>query len=142
MKLVVDANIFLSIAFSKTGFVEDMFLNLFKRLYEYYSPFYVYKEILEWVMKITEKRWFDYFLYKEKVESLLEFVNVVNYDFYKDVVDIVKQEVNLIDPKDIDYVALAYKLRSPLWTNDKKLKKLKCIEVFSTEELMQKFEDF
>jgi predicted nucleic acid-binding protein len=46
-------------------------------------------------------------------------------------------EVNQIDPKDIDYVALAYKLNCPLWTNDKNLKKLNSIKVFSTEDLLK-----
>jgi predicted nucleic acid-binding protein len=42
-----------------------------------------------------------------------------------------------IDPKDINYVALAYKLNCPLWTNDKKLKNLQCIKVLSTEDLLK-----
>jgi len=135
--LVLDANIFLFIWFSKSWFTEKLFYLLFNLGYKFYTPVFVYKELLVGVIKLCEKRGLDYLFYKEKIESLLNFVEVVEYEVYNDVIDVVKEEVNQINPKDIDYVALAYKLNCPLWTNDKKLKNLQCIKVFSTEDLLK-----
>ncbi|PIN85274.1 MAG: hypothetical protein COV47_03030 [Candidatus Diapherotrites archaeon CG11_big_fil_rev_8_21_14_0_20_37_9] len=38
------------------------------------------------------------------------------------------------DPKDVPYFALALKLRCPIWTNDKLLKKQKKVKIISTSE--------
>ena len=40
---------------------------------------------------------------------------------------------------DAPYFALALKLECPIWSNDKKLKQQKRIEIFSTEEMFQSF---
>jgi predicted nucleic acid-binding protein len=61
-------------------------------------------------MYLCEKRNLDYYNYKNLADRLLSFVEIVEYDFYKDSYLVVEPEVNQIDPKDIDYVALSYKL--------------------------------
>lgn len=44
------------------------------------------------------------------------------------------------DPNDIDYFALALKLKCPIWSNDKVLKtKQKFLTIYSTEDLMKMF---
>ena len=43
------------------------------------------------------------------------------------------------DAKDIAYFALALKLKCPIWSNDKKLRELNKIRVYSTEELVKIF---
>ena len=68
--------------------------------------------------------------------EFLKFIRIIS-EKYISFIYLLQEEVNQIDPKDIDYVALAYKLNCPLWTNDKKLKKLQCIKVLSTEDLLK-----
>lgn len=41
------------------------------------------------------------------------------------------------DKNDIDYFALALKLKCPIWSNDKELKKQEKITVYSTEDLIK-----
>ncbi len=43
------------------------------------------------------------------------------------------------DRKDADYIALALKLKCPLWSNDKKLKDQEEVRVYSTKELIREF---
>ena len=38
---------------------------------------------------------------------------------------------------DIDFIALALKLKVPLWTNDKLIKKVKDINILNTKELIE-----
>ncbi len=42
------------------------------------------------------------------------------------------------DPNDIDFFALAIKLKLPMWSNDTQLKKQNKIEIITTTELIQK----
>ena len=41
------------------------------------------------------------------------------------------------DPDDAEYFALALKLKAPLWSNDKRLKRQDIIRVYSTSELLK-----
>ena len=43
------------------------------------------------------------------------------------------------DEKDIDYFALALKLKCGIWSNDKELKEQNKIKVYSTNDLIQSF---
>ncbi len=44
------------------------------------------------------------------------------------------------DPKDVAYLALALKLKVPIWSNDKVLKeKQATVRVYSTEEILNLF---
>ena len=44
------------------------------------------------------------------------------------------------DPNDIDFFALAIKLKLPIWSNDTKLKKQNKIEIITTTELIHRSE--
>ena len=44
------------------------------------------------------------------------------------------------DPNDVDFLALAMKLKLPLWSNDSGLKKQSKVEVISTLDLLNKQE--
>jgi len=139
-KVVIDFNIFMNLIFKKNGWSRKIFEYFVSNDVNLYTPFYINIEFNKYLEKIKNKISREYF--EEIILYFFDFVNVIPSVYYEDVIDELKLEIEEVDPKDIDYVALAYKLRCPLWTNDKKLKKLKCIEVFSTEELMQKFENF
>ena len=95
------------------------------------------KEVFKYITKIIEKKKLPYEEFFENMLEIFWLIEFVDKMFYSDVISMVKDEVNQIDSKDIDYVALAYKLNCPLWTNDKKLRKLKCIKVLSTEDLIE-----
>lgn len=44
------------------------------------------------------------------------------------------------DPDDFMYFALALKLKCPIWSNDKELKKQNEIIIYSTEDLIKELE--
>ncbi len=46
------------------------------------------------------------------------------------------------DPKDVDFLALALKLKIPLWSNENRLKRQHLVEVLSTRELLDMPEFF
>jgi len=45
------------------------------------------------------------------------------------------------DPDDVDFFALAIKLRTPLWSNDARLKQQEKIDILTTAELISKAGD-
>jgi len=44
------------------------------------------------------------------------------------------------DPNDLMYFALALKLKCPIWSNDKELKKQNEVIIYSTEDLTRELE--
>ncbi len=140
-ELVVDVNIIFNIIFSKRWNTLQLFDLFLERNVKLYAPEY---------LKIEVDKYFD-FLLKKKYKAQYKLIQKLKIDlrqylfnslifidslFYEDIIVEIYKEVAQVDPKDIDYVALAYKLNCPLWTNDKRLKELKSVKVVSTEDLM------
>lgn len=56
-------------------------------------------------------------------------------DKFKEAFDVMKN----IDEKDTPFLALALKLEYPIWSNDKHFKKQEKIQVYTTEDLLEKY---
>jgi len=136
-KIVIDANIVFFAVLSQSSYTREVFQGLLDEDVDILAPYFIYGEVLNVFLRLTEQRWLTYDFHKAKIQRILELIDVVDYDFYADVIEKVKAEVDKIDPKDMDYVALAYKLWAPLWSNDKRLKKLKSIKVLTTQDLLE-----
>ena len=135
-KIVVDANIIFSILISVKWNTRKVFLSLIKERVEVYAPEFLKSEILKYLNKLFLKRKDSYSVFIEDLFQLLGLINITSEDFYYSQKEKLITQMQNLDIKDLDYVALAYKLKAPLWTNDKKLKKVKWIEVINTEDLL------
>ncbi len=128
MNLVIDANILFS-ALLKDSTTSDI---LFK--HTLYAPEFIfeefrkYKDYLKSKTKRSEEEFNDLFTLFERRVILIPKKEIDSF--------IVKAEMISSDPKDIAYFALALKIKCPIWSNDKELKKQQAVKIYSTEELI------
>jgi len=134
MDLVIDANVLFSVLIKK-GKTEEL---IFEADLHLFAPEFIFKEFEKYKEVILEKterttvefNWLLRIL-KKKIKT------VPNEDTEKYIAEAEKISP---DKKDVDYFALALKLKCPIWSNDKQLKtKQKAITVYSTEDLAKLF---
>ena len=135
MKLVVDSNVLFTLfwknsIFSKISLRQDL---------ELFAPEFAIEEINKYkkeIMhktKISEKEFIEI---KKELAIRVKFISIEEYtDFLKIALKIINTEKELLN--DIDFIALALKLKVPLWTNDKLIKKVKDINILNTKELIE-----
>jgi predicted nucleic acid-binding protein len=133
MQLIVDANPVISILI-KPGKPIDL---LFVEELELVAPELLFEEIENNKELIVKKSG----LIKEEIDKFIEILKkkikvIPEEEFLK-----YKEEAERIcpDEKDITYFALALYLKSPIWSNEKKLKEQNRIVVYATHELMDIF---
>ncbi len=132
MELVVDTNILYTF-FWKNSFARKF---LMKMSLELYSPEFALVEINKHESDILEKTGISHKEFKELKGELAIAVNFVPLDEYE---SLLKSALSFSpDPNDIDFFALAMKLKLQLWSNDPALKKQNKVEVFSTSDLLNK----
>lgn len=138
MRLVVDSNVLFTFFWEDSVFRElssekDLML---------FSPEYALEEINKHSLEISKKAGIstkEFKIIREQLALILGFVPLKEYSSHlKKVKSLVKNlpkdtQNKLLD--DIDFFALALKLKCPIWSNDKALKKQKKIAVLTTEEL-------
>lgn len=133
MDLVVDANILFAVLIN-TGKTEELF---FEEDVHLFAPEFIFEEFKKYEDTILEKT-------KRTPEEFEELLSILK----KKIKTIPNEETEKYisfarrispDSKDADYIALALKLRCPLWTNDKKLKEQSEVKIYSTTELIQLF---
>jgi len=133
MDVVIDANILFSILIkhSKTEellFQEDLHIFAPEFLFEEFEK---YKEL---IIKKTDKT-------SDEFEHFLKIIRKRIVIIPNEESSIFLAEANRISPdkKDVDYFALALKLKCNIWSNDKRLKEQKAINVYSSDELIKIF---
>jgi len=132
MELVVDANILFA-AIIKQDRTSDIF---FLDTFTYYAPEFILLEFKKYRELIKKKSGC----------SDKDFNNLTN--IFKRRIKLIKENEVIIykkkaqrispDPKDVPYLALAMKLKCPVWSNDKKLKNQDNVKIFSTKEIIEK----
>ena len=129
MDLVVDANIIFA-ALIKEGktheLIFDETLHLFTAEF-FFSEFDKYAEELQNKSGKTKK---DFDKLTEIIRRRITLLPLEEIAPYLD-----EAEKLCPDPDDVAYFALALKLKCPIWSNDKALKKQEKIKVYSTEEI-------
>ena len=131
MDLVVDANILFAALIKKSvtsDLIVDNSLNLYSVEY-LFSEFGKYKEL---IISKTERTEDDF---ERFMQIVRERIKVVPYSEYRSFMGFA-QEISP-DPKDVEYLALALRLRCAVWSNDKRLKEQEKFKVYSTEELVK-----
>lgn len=128
-KLAADANVILFAVAGKTA------LRIFLREeIEIITTQFNIGEVIEYLGVIAEQ----YRLSEEILESQLKLLPVKIYpgQFYEDFVQRATKKLSERDEDDIELLALAMKLKVPVWSNDNDFKK-SGIEVFTTAKLLK-----
>ena len=130
-RFVVDANILFSAILKKEWKTNSI---LFSPIVDFFVPDFLFTELQKYEQLFAKKL----FLYREYVMNFLaRGITVYPTQFMENDIFAVQDIVNVVDPKDTIYVALAYKLQIPLQTNDKKLKdNLDIVKIVNTEEIV------
>jgi predicted nucleic acid-binding protein len=128
MKLIADANILFSLARPDSvasRLVTDYRIKL-------YSPEYVLSEIAEHKEEVSKKTGQPYDRIIERLKDLVDYTESEEYEA------LMSHACRVLkDAEDAPYLALALKLRVPIWSNDRHLKEQEKIPVFSTKELVE-----
>ena len=128
---VVDANIIFNAIINKEGKTWEL---LIWNYFNLSSVLFLIKEINR-QHNVFNKKWVV--LREDYTRELITNIKIYDKKFISDVMFEVYTKVKLVDGKDTPYVALAYKLWIPLWTNDKKLKEqVKFIEIVNTTDVL------
>src|SRR3990167_8853035 len=129
MRLVVDANALFS-ALIKDGLTAEL---LFDASLSLYAPEFFVEEFIRYSKLILTKtsRTEDEFV--QILHLLKEVITVVLKESYSEF----EKQAEAVSPdkKDAAYFALALKLKCGIWSNDKRLKDQKEVEVYSTAEI-------
>jgi predicted nucleic acid-binding protein len=131
MKLVIDANILFS-ALIREGKTAEILLNLFC---DTYTPSFIFEEFENHYLEILRKTERS----EEEIMDLLgyikQLIKIIPTTYFEEEVETAKK----ISPdiNDALYFALALKLNCPIWSNDKRLKEQKYIQIYSTEDLVE-----
>lgn len=134
MDLVVDANVLFSILI-KNGKTEELMLETDLHLF---CPEFIFEEFEKYKAEIlkktkrTEKEYNDVF---DVVKAKIKTIPNEETEKYMD-------EARRIcpDKKDVDYFALALKMKCSIWSNDKPIKnKQNEVRICNTEELVKMF---
>ena len=136
MILVVDANVLFSF-FSQESIVRAIVVNPELELgLELTAPMLLLTEIDKHKSEICKKAGISQEEYKFPRNALEVFVKKVPNEFWQDC----KAEASKLlkdHPKDIPYFALALKLKSAIWSNEKRFKRQSKVKVYTTSELLK-----
>ena len=130
MKLIIDTNI-LFCYFWKYSITRKI---LMSQDMELYAPEFALEEINKYKKDIMNKNNLDYEEFEHIKFNLAIAIKFIPLEEYSK--ELKKAQKISPDPNDIDFFALAIKLKLPIWSNDVQLKKQNKIEIITTTELM------
>ncbi len=133
MRLVIDANILFA-ALIKEGLTAELLISDKLQLF---APEFLFTEFGKYEALILKKTHRSLEEFNQFLKLLKEQIIIVPK---KEIIPFIDKANKISpDPKDTVYLALAFALKSKIWSNDKKLKEgQEKIVVLSTEELIEK----
>lgn len=132
MQLVVDANILFAALIKDSTTLEI----LVEEFVEYFTPEWILEEFYKNKDEILKKSKRTPEDFEELFEYLKQRITIVPKDDYKEFLEFAEK----IAPhgKDAPYLALALKLKIPVWSNDSDLKeKQDHVKVYNTKDLLE-----
>ncbi|MFH1053966.1 MAG: PIN domain-containing protein [Candidatus Woesearchaeota archaeon] len=133
MKLVIDANILISILI-KPGKTIDVF---FMDKLDFFAPNLLFEEVENNMGLIIKKSMLSIEDLMQIIKILRRKVTIISeiefLDYREDAIKICP------DPKDLAYFALALYMKCPIWTNERRLRNQDKIEIYSTQDIIGKF---
>jgi len=133
MDLVIDANILFSVLIKK-GKTEEI---IFEEDLHLFAPEFIFEEFSKYEGLIRDKTERNKGEFERLMDILKKKIKTTSNEETQPYIKKAKEMSP--DKNDADYIALALKLRCPLWSNDKELKKQKEVLVYSTEDLVKIF---
>jgi len=131
LELVVDTNVMFSF-FWKDSMVKKLLMDQSILLF---APEFALKEIKKYEKEIIRKAKItkeEFNFLREELAIAIEFIPLEEYNNY------LKKALGFSpDENDIDFFALTLKLKIPLWSNDKLLKKQKVVRVLETKDVLK-----
>ncbi len=129
MELVVDANVVFA-AFIKESKSAEL---LFRDDFRFYAPEFLFQEILKHEEELWAKTHRTRHEFDEIVGGVMRRIALIPAGDFSEFLE----EAKRISPDqdDFQYFALAIKLGTGIWSNDKTLKKQARVRIFSTSEL-------
>ena len=130
MKFVVDTNILITF-FWKDSFTKGLLLD---QNLEFFAPEYSLEEINRNFSEIIKKTGIsldEFKILRKDLAICVEFIPLEEY------LEFLKNAFSIQNKEDIDFIALALKLKLPIWSNDKQFKKQKLVKTFTTRELVK-----
>jgi predicted nucleic acid-binding protein len=135
MKIVIDTNILMS-ALIKSSVTRRIILDSY---FDFYYPEISMNELRKHENLILAKSKLRKKEYDELLENLLERVILIPTKFFSESLEEANNEMKLIDPDDVVFLACAISLNADIWSNDGDFQKQKKVKVFTTEEFMKLF---
>lgn len=134
MILIVDTNEIIS-ALIKDSFSRKILLH---PKFSFYTPDFTLDEIEKHLSLITRKSALPRRNVVLLLNTLLEKIEIVEFNKYKHKYNEAQNIINKIDPDDVPFIALALSLPNDgIWSNDKHFLKQKIIKVWTTEDLIK-----
>ena len=132
---VIDTNIIFS-ALLKNSAARKIILS---DTFDLFVPEFLFTEIIKYEEVILKKAGME----KENLELLLlllqSHISVIPFKMFFDFLEAAEKEMEKIDMKDAPFIALALKLKIPIWSNDLHFKKQKKVVSFNTAEIISDF---
>ena len=132
---VIDTNIIFS-ALLKNSAARKIILS---DTFDLFVPEFLFTEIIKYEKVILKKSGMT----KENLELLLlllqSHISVIPFKMFFDFLEAAEKEMEKIDMKDTPFIALALKLKIPIWSNDLHFKKQRKVTSFNTAEIISAF---
>ncbi len=102
--------------------------------FQFYTTKHTMSEVRKYIPYIAEKSGIE----KEIIEYalLLLPIRVYSKEFYKDTFKKAKELIVEIDRKDINILALVFKLRASLWSEDRDFERVEGITLLKTKDIL------
>lgn len=133
MKLVLDNNVLFSIMNPES--IGAYLFSLIRA--EFSAPEFIKSELIKYKEECLFKSKLskhEFEIRQTEVEESIKFFKESEYDEV-----LIKAMMNLPDPKDSPYLALALSTNSAIWSNDPHLREQSLVKVFTTADLLKMF---
>lgn len=138
MLLVVDANVVFSVLIKGGKTLEIFLLNRGQKRFEFASPEYLLLEVENHSHEIVKRSGLSIEEFGKVLAFLEKEIEIVPFEEF---IGVYKEAEQISpDPDDVQYFALALKLKGAVWSNDKALKKQNVVKVLSTNDVLKLME--
>jgi len=133
MRLIVDTNIIIS-SIIKAGKTRQI---LFDFNFEFFTPAFTLTEIRKYTDEICKKGKIDLADFENYLKIIFKYVTIISPEKYFDLFS--EADILIKDKKDIPFISCALALKCGLWSNDKGFREQKIVKVYTTQNLLDKF---
>lgn len=131
MRLIIDNNVLFSLM--KPDSTNSKLFSIMK--VKFCAPEFVKQEFSKYEKECFLKSKLSKSKFKVRKQEILKKIEFLKFADYKELIEKAREYIEDVD--DSPYIALALKLKCPIWSNDKELKKQNKVKVLSTEEIIE-----